>query len=135
MQKQDPSFFSSVEKRQQDRSLTAFLVHLHCSAANLLTVVLIRDGQLLAAMLTTAGEHATAVLRCHTLTETVLVHAAAVVGLKCSFHCCSFILIYCIIAFIGDKNPVTGCKITHNFRDDKELNVFSSEKHCFFIKS
>ena len=42
--------------------------------------------QLLAAMGTAGGQHATTILCCHSLTETVLVYTATVVWLKCSFH-------------------------------------------------
>ena len=53
----------------------------------LLSVVLVRDGQLLATLGTARSQHAAAVLRGHALAEAMLVHAAAIVGLKCSFHC------------------------------------------------
>ena len=49
-------------------------------------MMLVADGQLLAAFGAAAGQHAAAVLRGHALAEAMLVHAAAVVGLKCSFH-------------------------------------------------
>jgi hypothetical protein len=54
---------------------------------HLLSVVLIGNGQLLAAFGTTGGQDAAAILGGHALTETMLVHAAAIVRLKCSFHC------------------------------------------------
>ena len=53
----------------------------------LFSVVLIRYCQLLAAFGAARSQHATTILRCHALAETMLVHAATVVGLKCSFHC------------------------------------------------
>ena len=52
----------------------------------LLTVVLVRDGQLLAAMGAARSQHATAVLGGHSLAEAMLVHATTIVRLECSFH-------------------------------------------------
>ena len=49
----------------------------------LLSVILVRNGQLLAALCTDA----TAILCGHALAETMLVYAATIVRLKCSFHC------------------------------------------------
>jgi len=60
----------------------------------LFSVVLIRYGQLLAAFGAARSQHATTILRCHALAETMLVNAATVVGLKCSFHC-SIIVLFC----------------------------------------
>ena len=48
--------------------------------------MLIRHSQLLAAFGTTGSQNAAAILGGHPLTETVLVHSPAIVGLKCSFH-------------------------------------------------
>ena len=48
----------------------------------LFSVVLIRYCQLLAAFGAARSQHATTILRCHALAETMLVHAATVVGLK-----------------------------------------------------
>ena len=59
--------------------------------SQLLSVVLIRNGELLAAMSTTRSEYATTILGLHTLTETVLVNATAIVWLECSFH---FIILF-----------------------------------------
>ena len=64
-------------------------------------MVLVRYGQLLAALCTARSQDATAILGGHALAETMLVHAAAIVGLKCSFHCC-ILLVYLI----------SGCKGT-----------------------
>ena len=50
--------------------------------------MLVRNGQLLATFRTAGSQYTTTILCCHTLAETMLVHAAAIVGLKCSFHCC-----------------------------------------------
>ena len=66
---------------------------LRIDAKELLAVVLVRDGQFLAAMSTTGSQHATAILCGHSLAEAVLVDATAVVWLKCSFHCCILFLL------------------------------------------
>ena len=58
-------------------------------------MVLITYCQLLTTMCTARSQNATTILCSHTLTETMLVYAATVVGLKCSFHCC-FILFFVI---------------------------------------
>jgi hypothetical protein len=50
-------------------------------------VTLVGYGQLLATLGTARSQHAATVLGGHTLAETMLVHATAIVGLKCSFHC------------------------------------------------
>ena len=65
-----------------------------CPVESILAVALVGNGELLAALSATCGQHATAVLRCHSLTETVLVIAATVVGLKCSFHI--FVLLFIV---------------------------------------
>ena len=44
-------------------------------------------------MCTTRSKYAATVLSCHASAETVLVHATAVVWLKCSFHCCSILFV------------------------------------------
>ena len=62
---------------------------------DLLAMAFVADGQLLATLGAAAGQHAAAVLRGHALAEAMLVHAAAIVGLKCSFH--RFIAYYIII--------------------------------------
>ena len=51
-----------------------------------LSVVLVGNGQLLATLGAASSQDATAILGGHALAETMLVHAAAIVGLKCSFH-------------------------------------------------
>ena len=63
------------------RSLLQFLM-----SVDGLPAVLVGDGELLAAVTTTGGEHAAAVGGGHAGAEAVLVHALAVGGLKCSFH-------------------------------------------------
>ena len=58
----------------------------------LLAVTLGRYGQLLAALCAARSQYATTILRCHALAETMLVDAATIVRLECSFHC----LIFCL---------------------------------------
>ena len=71
---------------------------LRIDAKELLAVVLVRDGQFLAAMSTTCG---------HSLAEAVLVDATAVVRLKCSFHL-YLLLIYYLIRVFSDLCPSYG---------------------------
>ena len=61
----------------------------------LLSVSLVRNGQLLAALCTARSQDATAILGGHTLAETMLVYAATIVRLKCSFHCVIICLFCC----------------------------------------
>ena len=75
--------------------------------SRLLSVVLVRYCQLLAAMCAARSQYATTILSCHTLTETMLVHAATIVRLKCSLHC---LIIFYLLIF-----TLLGCKITHYF--------------------
>ena len=57
-------------------------------------MVLVRYSELLAAMGTTGSQYTTAILGGHALAEAMLVHAATVVRLKCSFHLClSFVVL------------------------------------------
>ena len=60
---------------------------LRIDAKELLAVVLVRDGQFLAAMSTTA--------------EAVLVDATAVVRLKCSFHLSLLLIYYLFLLFLS----------------------------------
>ena len=99
----------------------------------LFSVVLVWHGQLLAATGATGIQHATAVLCCHSLAETVLVHATTIVRLKCSFHL-SILILTCYFWFKGHNNTRLGCKITHKFRNNKELSAFSTPFLRFFIK-
>ena len=59
----------------------------------LLAMLLVRNGQLLASLSATRCQYATAIGSGHSFTETVLVLAATVVGLKCSFHIFIFFLL------------------------------------------
>ena len=52
----------------------------------LFSVVLVRYCQFLAAMSAARCQYATTILGSHSLTEAVLVHATAIVGLERSFH-------------------------------------------------
>ena len=79
-------------------------------AEGLLSVMLVRYSQLLAALGATRSQHAATVLGGHTLAETMLVHAAAIVRLKCSFHCNDSLFIS--TNFL--KSLDLGCKITNN---------------------
>jgi len=60
---------------------------------NLLSVMLVADGELLAALSAARCQHAATILGGHALAEAMLVHAAAIVWLKCSFHCNEFLFI------------------------------------------
>ena len=99
-------------------SLLATRCSLLCpeGRSRLLSVVLVRYCQLLAAMCAARSQYATTILCSHTFTETMLVHAATIVRLKCSFHCLIFIY---LLLF-----TLLGCKITHNFLNDKDLSLF-----------
>lgn len=56
-------------------------------------MMLIGYSELLAAVGATGSQYTTAILSGHSLTEAMLVHTAAVVRLKCSFHLLIRILI------------------------------------------
>lgn len=60
----------------------------------LLAVILVRDGQLLAAMSAARSQHAAAVLCGHSLAEAMLVHTTTVVRLECSFHLLFILIVY-----------------------------------------
>ena len=59
-------------------------------------MVLVRNSQLLAALSTARSQDAATILGSHALAETMLVHAAAIVRLKCSFHC---LILYLFVVF------------------------------------
>ena len=61
--------------------------------------MLVRYRQLLATLCAARSQDATTVLCCHTLTKTMLVNAATIVWLECSFHCLLFIFIVIISRF------------------------------------
>lgn len=62
-------------------------------------MVLVRDSELLAAMCAAGSEYSATVLSLHALAETVLVHAAAIVWLECSFHFIVILLLFCFIVY------------------------------------
>ena len=64
----------------------------YSACTGLFSVVLVRYCQLLAAMSAARSQHAATILCSHALAEAMLVYAATIVRLKCSFHC--LILIY-----------------------------------------
>ena len=88
----------------------------------LLAVVLVRNSKLLATLGTTCSEHATAVLCCHSLAEAVLVHAASVVWLKCSFH-------RSFVYFIVIVYTLWAAKVLISFDLTKGKAIFA----CFFM--
>lgn len=53
-------------------------------------------------------------------------------GMFFSFFC--YYLIYYCFETYGREYPRLGCKITHKFRNNKELNDFSTPKLRFFAK-
>lgn len=60
----------------------------------LLTVILVGNGQLLAAMSAARSQHTTTILSGHSLTEAMLVHTTTIVGLECSFHFVVILIVY-----------------------------------------
>ena len=60
----------------------------------LLAVVLVGNGQLLAAMSAARSQHTTTILGGHSLTEAMLVHTTTIVGLECSFHFVVILIVY-----------------------------------------
>jgi hypothetical protein len=93
-------------KSSKDGSSLLLFAALRIDAKELLSVVLIRDGQLLAAMGATGSQYTTAILGGHSLTEAVLVHAATVVRLECSFHLVlSFVLLLYDACRVRHKSP------------------------------
>ena len=61
------------------------------------------NGELLAALSATRSQYTAAISSCHSLTETVLVVTATVVGLKCSFHIFLLLNYYVRIMIRGAK--------------------------------
>ena len=53
---------------------------------SLFAMCLVRYGQFLATLCAARSQYAATILRGHSRSETVLIVAATVVGLKCSFH-------------------------------------------------
>ena len=73
-------------KKEAKSTFTSFCPLIYPKGCGLLSVILVRYGQLLAAVCTTGSQNSAAVLGGHALAETMLVHAATIVRLKCSFH-------------------------------------------------
>ena len=71
---------------------------LRQAARRLLTVTLVRYGQLLATLGAAGSEHAAAISGEHTFTESVLVLSLAIVGLECSFHCVILLFLLSYVA-------------------------------------
>jgi hypothetical protein len=83
-------------------------------------VLLITNGQLLATLSAARSQNAATIGSSHSLTETVLVVAATVVGLECSFH--NFMLVL--------------FRLQHQFGRQR-YNIYLREEGCesvFFIE-
>jgi hypothetical protein len=92
----------------------------------LFSVTLVRYGQLLAALCTARSQDATAILGGHALAETMLVYAATIVRLKCSFHCFIYLLILLLFTFNhGRKSTFRAAKLHKSF----ELHKFFSKNY------
>lgn len=97
-------------------------------------MVLIRNSQLLAATGTAGCQYTTAILRCHSLAETMLVHAAAVVWLECSFHCPIYLLFIIILRTVNpidEFTPFWVAKVHIIFELTKNYAKFHHEKDVF----
>ena len=97
--------------------------------------MLVRYGQLLAALGTTRCQHAASVLRGHALAEAMLVHATAIVRLKCSFHLAIF-FVYLLMfnAKKWGKSTFRAAKLHKSFELRKKYLKFSSTFYVFFGK-
>lgn len=124
-----------VKKEEEARKVPYFFSYVKANLC-LLAMPLVRNGQLLATLGAAACQYTTTIGSSHSLTETVLVSAAAVRGLECSFHS------YVLFLFVFTQ-WVSGCKITYFFVNDQTflpfflvfyINycTFAHEKECFF---
>lgn len=97
-------------------------------------MVLRANSKLLATMCATRSKYATTVLSCHASTETMLVHATAVVWLKCSFHCCC-ILFVIFDSYLTEKHfcAIQGAKVLIFFELTKKFGYFSIKKMYFSL--
>ena len=108
-------------------------------------MVLVRNGELLAAMGATGSQYTTAILGGHSLTEAMLVLAATVVRLKCSFH---FVLSFVLLLYEACRGgvervplslmgraeiPVWVAKLLIKIEITKNYEIFKSE-HVVFSK-
>ena len=82
----------TADKQKRRASLLSLFVFRY----GLFAVVLVRYGQLLAALCTAGCQYTATVGGGHSLTETMLVVPSAVVGLECSFHC------YVVFTFVSN---------------------------------
>ena len=80
-------------ERSKGAPFASFCFSLLNRNVQLFAVVLVGNGQLLAAVCAAGSEDSASVLCGHALAESMLVHAATVVRLKCSFHLLIFIVI------------------------------------------
>ena len=86
-------FFAKKQMGRQTRRSYAIPFVGRADSTGLLAVTLVGYGQLLTSLGAARSQHPTSVLRSHALAEAMLVHAAAVVRLKRSFHCLIIILL------------------------------------------
>ncbi len=82
-----------VQNKGQDIKTDVLPLRFLLVPKSLLAVALVGNGQLLAAFGATCSQYAATICGCHSLTEAVLVVAAAVVGLECSFHRCMCVFV------------------------------------------
>ena len=122
-------------KKEAKSTFTSFCPLIYSKGCGLLSVILVRYGQLLAAVCTTGSQNSAAVLGGHALAETMLVHAATIVRLKCSFH---FLILFIVIirfTLSDDKSHFCGlqaAKLRIIFEITKFLRVFSLIISVFF---
>lgn len=86
-------------KKEAKSTFTSFCPLIYSKGCGLLSVILVRYGQLLAAVCTTGSQNSAAVLGGHALAETMLVHAATIVWLKCSFHFIRYLSVLLCICY------------------------------------
>ena len=98
------SQYIASPKKEKEVKSPLLLSLFASSSVCLLAVFFVWNGEFLAAFSATWCQYAATGCCCHSLTETVLVIAATVVGLKCSFH----IVCYCLIIM---SHSDSGCKI------------------------
>jgi hypothetical protein len=92
-------------------------------------MILVRNGQLLATFSTTRSQNATTICSGHSLTETVLVVTATVVGLKCSFHILFCLLFVCLYRF-GVQNYDF---FSDYARFDPKFSIFGFQFSIYFV--
>lgn len=108
---------------------------IHPTNNCLFAVIFVRNSEFLTTFCPARCKHATAILCCHTLTETMLVHATTIVRLKCSFH---FLILFIVIirfTLSDDKSHFCGlqaAKLRIIFEITKFLRVFSLIISVFF---